>query len=185
MRAGDWNVADEVHRVKWDALNVFEPNERADEASWQSLAQRREQGAVLQHQQGGKSLGCSSMGTSWLEFSSSSWTGQYTKQKRFFSEMRSCWSLRIVLGLRKVGQEGSVECISGRVGSAVDSCVIKLRDGTTYSYGTFGVQIAVFWSRLFKGPGCCQIVVLAALLAGSLEMDIHESSKVFEVRKNH
>lgn len=40
--------------------------------------------------------------------------------------------------LEKVGQEGSVECISGRVGSAVDSCVIKLRDGTTYSYGEPG-----------------------------------------------
>ena len=37
---------------------------------------------------------------------------------------------------RKVEEnQGAVECISGRVGSAVDSCEMKLRDGTTYCYG--------------------------------------------------
>lgn len=57
-------------RMSWEVHWCFTP---AKHASWQSLAQRREQGAVLQHQQGGKSLGCSSMGTSWLEFSSRKW----------------------------------------------------------------------------------------------------------------
>ena len=31
--------------------------------------------------------------------------------------------------------EGAIEGISGRVGSAVDMCEFKLRDGTVYTYG--------------------------------------------------
>lgn len=41
--------------------------------------------------------------------------------------------------LEKVDENrGAVECLTGRVGSAVDSCELKLRDGTTYSYGESG-----------------------------------------------
>ena len=79
--------------------------------------------------------------------------------------------------------QGAVECISGRVGSAVDSCEMKLRDGTTYCYGPPAACGAIVAARpLLKKVHTC--FLKNHLLPATLEKHDVEVPGLKEILEN-